>query len=297
MTGNSIKVLIVEDSPTHAILVEKMLASSKSETFNIDKAENMSESLQKLDEKEYDVILSDLFLPDSNGRDTYLKLNERAPDVPIILLTVLDNESFALQLIKEGAQDYLIKGKINLENLMRSIRYAVERSALIKKIRGMTLVDDLTGLYNARGFKALAEKHLNLAKRLGMSILIYFIDIDGMKYINDTFGHNEGNEAIKNTANILKATFRESDVISRLGGDEFVVLLMEKGGLTSEILDSRLQNNIQSFNLKNKGKYEISISSGFSRYTLEKPVSLDELLEEADRLMYENKRKKDNHGN
>lgn len=292
MADDRIRVLIIEDNPGDAKYIEIMLANSKGSVFELVTADCMSAALKQLEENNFDVVLSDIGLPDSEGKNTFLKLNERTPDVPIILLTGIDDESFAVQLIKEGAQDYLIKGKFNTELLTRSIHYSMERSRLLQRIRSLTLVDDLTGLYNMRGFKTIAEKQIKLAERLNTGMLIYFIDIDKLKSINDSFGHLEGSAAIMKTANILLETFRESDIIARLGGDEFVVLLLEKSGITSDVLDSRLQDNLDAYNAMNAGRYKISITTGLARYSASDPISLDELLKKADSIMYERKREK-----
>ena len=122
-----------------------------------------------------------------------------------------------------------------------------------------------------------------------MRMALLFADFDQLKWVNDTLGHPEGDRALIEIANVLKETFRESDIIARLGGDEFVVLAMESDGTPAEILTTRLQENLEARNANGDRHYKLSLSVGTARYDPERPCSIDELLTRADRLMYEQK--------
>ncbi len=156
-------------------------------------------------------------------------------------------------------------------------------------LRAMLLVDELTGLYNRRGFVALGQQQLKTAERSKRRMVLLFADFDDLKRINDTFGHPEGDQALIEIANALKETFRESDIIARIGGDEFVVLAIETDGAPAEILTARLQENLKARNARGDRRYKLSLSMGIARYDPEHPCSIDELLARADRLMYEQK--------
>ncbi|MCX7918180.1 MAG: PAS domain S-box protein [bacterium] len=171
-------------------------------------------------------------------------------------------------------------------------RDITDRIRLEEQLRALSLIDDLTGLYNRRGFLTLAEQQIKIAHRLEKRMLLLFADIDNMKWINDTYGHQEGDRALINTTTILRETFRESDIIARIGGDEFVILAIEIDAASAEILTSRLQENLDTYNAQENQKYKLALSIGISRYVPESPRPLDELLEQADKLMYEQKRKK-----
>lgn len=124
-------------------------------------------------------------------------------------------------------------------------------------------------------------------------MFLIFTDVDGLKGINDTFGHHECDQALIDTSNILKGTFRESDIIARIGGDEFVVLTIETSEDSAEVLTTRLRNNLKIHELKGGGRpYRLSISIGIARYDPEYPCSIDELMDRAGKLMYEEKRYK-----
>ncbi|MBI5675925.1 MAG: diguanylate cyclase [Nitrospirae bacterium] len=161
-----------------------------------------------------------------------------------------------------------------------------------EKLYSMSITDELTGLYNRRGFLALSEQQLKLANREDKKMFLMSADLDFLKIINDTVGHQRGDMAIINTANILKDTFRESDIVARIGGDEFVVLGVDTPDTNIEILAERLRENLNTHNHKaNEPLGELSLSYGFTIYDPKQPRSIDELLSEADGLMYQHKRR------
>ncbi len=166
-----------------------------------------------------------------------------------------------------------------------------ERKRTEETLRILSLADELTGLYNRRGFFTLAEQQLKIANRMKKKMLLLFADLDNLKWINDNLGHNEGDLALIEIAKILKKTFRESDFIARIGGDEFVVLAVESEEANAEFLTARLLESIRAYNSKRTRNYTLSISIGISRYDPEYPCSIDELLAKADRLMYKQKKK------
>jgi diguanylate cyclase (GGDEF)-like protein len=121
---------------------------------------------------------------------------------------------------------------------------------------------------------------------------MFYCDLDGLKGINDALGHQKGDRALIDTANILKETFRGSDIIARIGGDEFVVMPIETTGDNLEIVINRLQKAVEMDNTKSKREYKLSISIGTAYFDPLSPCTIDELLSKADRLMYEQKRTK-----
>ena len=166
-----------------------------------------------------------------------------------------------------------------------------EMKKMEEELRTLSLTDALTGLYNRRGFMTLAEQHLKIANRLKARVFMLYADLDNLKLINDSFGHQEGDTALKETAQILRETFREADIVSRIGGDEFVVMPIGNSERETESVNLRLQNNLDSNNNK-RNKYTLSLSIGITHYDPEHPVTLEELLFQGDKLMYEQKLKK-----
>jgi len=160
---------------------------------------------------------------------------------------------------------------------------------MLAELRAASLVDELTGLYNRRGFLFLTQQQLKIANRMKRGLLLLFADLDDLKRINDTLGHHEGDLALVETANMLKETFRGADIIARIGGDEFAIITIEARKDSSEILTSRLRANLEARNATGPRPYRLSLSVGVARYDAENPCSIGELLAQADALMYEQK--------
>ncbi len=161
-----------------------------------------------------------------------------------------------------------------------------------RELYSQALSDELTGLHNRRGFIALAGHQLKLVERSGTGLQLVYADLDDMKNINDAHGHAVGDRALTDFAAVMKKTFRESDILARIGGDEFVALAAESPGTEDGTLSARLQENLSAHNAQNDRPYLLSASVGVIRYDPEKPRGIEELLEEADRSMYTDKRKR-----
>ncbi|MFH2069212.1 MAG: diguanylate cyclase [Candidatus Omnitrophota bacterium] len=173
-----------------------------------------------------------------------------------------------------------------------------ERKKMEEEIRTLSLTDELTNLYNRRGFFTLAEQQLYIARRAKREMFLLYADVDNLKWINDTFGHQEGDLALADVADIIKTTFRESDIVARIGGDEFVILATETVAESKKILLKRLQENLNGYNSQENQKYELSLSTGVVFCDPQQPhhYSLDNLIAQADKSMYKEKITKRNAG-
>lgn len=170
------------------------------------------------------------------------------------------------------------------------MRDVSQRRQAEEQLRTLSLVDDLTGLYNRRGFLTLAEQELKMANRLKRGMFLLFADLDHLKEINDGYDHLEGDKALITVADIIKDTYRSPDIIARLGGDEFVILAIEGASESSpENLCSRLNQSLELSNIRENRPYLLSLSMGVVRYDPDRPVSVEELINQADRLMYKEK--------
>ena len=168
-----------------------------------------------------------------------------------------------------------------------------ERKKMEEKLRESALTDELTGLFNRRGFMTLADKLIKISVRDKTDLLLVYLDFDNLKWINDTLGHSVGDQALIEAATLLRDTFRRADVVGRLGGDEFVILCTDNSALGNEAtILSRLSENIEKINRITTRQYPLSLSVGVGRYEHLSPCSIDELLRRADRAMYENKEDK-----
>lgn len=286
------RVLLVEDDIGDAYILSHMLREEGGAEFELEHVRRLGEGMERLSDGHIEILLLDLDLPDSFGLDTFRHVHTQYPDIPVLVLSGHEDESIALEAVQNGAQDYLFKGKVGGQLLVRAIRYAIERHQLKETLRSMTLEDDLTQLYNRRGFLTLAEQQLKLAMRQKRKLLLIFVDMDGLKTINDSFGHEVGSHALQATADILRTTFRDCDIVARLGGDEFVILLVESEAANYGETASRLRDQIERHNDNAEVAYDISLSFGAAAFDPAAPCSLDELIREADQAMYEEKKRK-----
>jgi len=167
-----------------------------------------------------------------------------------------------------------------------------ERVRMRDELMWMAVRDELTSLSNRRGFLTLAEQQLKSAAREKKSMLAVFVDLDGLKAINDQLGHAEGDQALKDMAALMRATFRDSDVVGRIGGDEFVALVTEGSPFRSDGVIQRLQTSMVTFNADSDRPYHLSASIGVARYDPDSPIAIDNLVNRADTIMYENKQRR-----
>ncbi|MCU0821039.1 MAG: GGDEF domain-containing response regulator [Spirochaetes bacterium] len=294
MANRQIKILVIENNPADINLIQSVLAKDGFPSFSIEKAEHLSEGLARLKDEQMDVVLLNPNLPDCKGFETFQNVFNNIPETPILVLTDRDDETFASKTLQKGAQDYLIKKEYDTGYMARSIRHAIDRHQMLVELRQASLVDELTGLYNRRGFYALCRQQLNMYSRYVEKRLIYvfFADLDRFKWINDSFGHRAGDQALKDTANILRVTFRDSDIVARIGGDEFAILALGSQGVGSQIIINRFHEKIEEFNRLGRRGFQLSVSMGAVQYNNEQYLSINELLFEADSMMYKNKSNK-----
>ena len=286
------KVLLVEAEPEGLSGIKEAISSLGDADLELEWAGQLSAALGRLSQGGIDLVLLDLNLPDSQGIATFERAYAFAPDVPIVVLTELDDEEVALGTVQGGAQDYLVKGQVSQDLLRRSVRYAVERHRLSSALRSLSLIDDLTGLYNRRGFSDLGEQHLMLARRTARTVLLVYLDVDRLKTINDTLGHHVGDRALVRVAELLRDTFRQSDIIARMGGDEFAVMALEASEEHEAELIHRLRERVIQINERSREPYRLSLSIGTARFDGEGRTRLDDLLAKADEAMYQEKRAK-----
>lgn len=289
MKAEKINILIIDNNKTDISLIKRMLELQEKLNFDLKYADSLNKSFDLLARENIDIVLLDLTLTEDWGLNTLIKFREKVPDIPVIVLTGHNDDELAIDALKLGAQDYLVKGQFNFDMLVRSLRYSIERNKLHLTLISLAIVDELTTLYNRRGFLTLAENHKKLAKRTKKGFLICFTDINKLKAINDTFGHKMGDNALIDFSHILKKTFREADIIARLGGDEFVVLVRDAEANKQDILYNRLNDNLTELNFNENRKYKLSASIGIVLVGPDSNEPIEEILEKADKLMYEDK--------
>jgi len=289
MPVRSIRMLLVEDDPSHADVFCRRAGSALSEEYKFDWVPTLGAALDRLSTHLYDLVILDLNLPDSYGLDTFFRAHAHSPEVPILIHTGTEDESMAVQAVRAGAQDCLVKGRAGNAALARVIRYSLERHRNRVDILNQSLLDELTGLYNRRGLLAMAAQQQRMARRNRRSLALFYADLDGLKGINDAHGHAAGDRAIRCAAEALRQSFRDSDIVARMGGDEFVVLAIDSAESSAAPTCQRLQENLKRLAAATL-PYAVTFSVGVVRAEADGATTIDGLLAQADAAMYQRKR-------
>lgn len=287
MESTDYKILVVDDDEPLRKLIVSVLSPKGYQCVT---AKNGREALDKIVETKFDALITDIVMPEMDGITLTRELSTHSQNLPVMVMTGYTEEYSAETAIAAGAREFIKKPFSVSEFLIRFDKMMRDHRGE-EKLRALSLIDELTGLYNRRRFFVLTEQFLKVAVRTKKGLLLLFIDMDNLKWINDHHGHNEGDRALIDLANILKKTFRESDIIARIGGDEFVVL-SESTDEKGEILTTRLYENIKDHNDRGARRYPLSVSVGATQFDPNHPISIDKLLSKADALMYVQKRKK-----
>ena len=278
-------VLLIEDNPGDARLIREMLQEEPASAFRLDCADRLARGLETLARGEVAVVLLDLSLPDSLGLETFAKVYAHSPKIPIIVLTGNDDQALALAAVKSGAQDYLVKGKIDRELLLRAMQYSIERKRYQEELERQANYDGLTGLPNRHLLNDRLRQAV-FAQRSPRSISVVFIDLDHFKVINDSLGHNAGDEVLRHVAERLRLAVRDGDTVARIGGDEFVLILADQ---TREDVIFRAMNRIiakvsEPLRIGNR-EFNITCSAGISVHPQD-GADVETLLQNADAAMY-----------
>jgi two-component system, cell cycle response regulator len=276
-----IKVLLVEDNDVDAELTQDLLSEWSMEEFQITRVRTLGEGFTLLSRDRFDAVLLDLSLPDAFGLPTVRQFHAMSPAIPLVVLSGVSDQSLALQAVQQGAQDFLVKGQGHPELLARAIRYAIERKRAEEHLTYLAQYDQLTGLVNRSLFRDRLVQAMARSKRLRQPIALMLLDLDRFKTVNDTFGHDMGDELLKTVSERLK-----TDTVARMGGDEFTIILE---GVSSEqnilVVATRITESIaMPFELKGQC-ISVGISIGITIYPHD-DHPIDELLKHADTAMY-----------
>ncbi len=289
--GDKLVVLVVSDHDDAARWVRELLDGAAPDQFGVAAAAPQA-SLARLARGRVDVVLLAMSLSARRGFATFTELRARAPAVPFLFLSDSDDERHGLEAVRAGAQDFLVKADLDGERLARALRHAIERNRLHAALLDLALVDELTGLYNRRGFLTLATRDLRVARRGEETLLVAFADLDDLKRVNDSAGHAVGDRALRDTALVLRHTVRGSDLVARIGGDEYAVLVRHAGPESAGVLADRLKRLLREFNRRAARPYQLAISLGFAAHKASTLGSVAGLLERADRALYRDKRRR-----
>ena len=202
-------------------------------------------------------------------------------------LIINTSEKILMEAIHSNAQDIILLNNLDIDRAMWSIMHSLERNKMINRLYEDSIEDELTGLYNRRGFLRLAKDAIRFMDIPNYHII--FIDMDKMKLINDNHGHDMGDNALKEAAKILRMSFREGDIISRYGGDEFIVFVSSMRDDALDNIKKRIKDNVNLFNKNGKSVYELGLTIGHAKTDQAKNESLQEIINKADKIMYLNK--------
>jgi two-component system, cell cycle response regulator len=285
-------ILVIENDPDDVFFLTTILNKLQAKGIEpqLKVAMNLDEAIKSLNDRDFDIIIANLYLPDSQGLDTFLEVQKRANATPIIIVGGSTEDEIVRDAIKLGAQDYLPKADLSVGLLSRIILHAIERHRLHESLKALSFTDELTGLYNRRGFLTLLEQQMSLAWRMKKGFYFFIIDLDYLKQINDTYGHLVGDHALINTAKCLLSSFRRHDIVGRIGGDEFAIVAINASIESGDYLKHHLREKTQEFNMHIKEPYRLSFSIGKAYFDGIRDITLDELIQMADSDLYHDKR-------
>ncbi len=292
MITENFRVLLLEDDPISAKITTRMLDRKGEGRFPVSRRARLDETLQALREGDYDIVLSDLNVPDSEGLKTLAAIAAVAPDVPVVALTATDGDEIGIRAVQLGAQDFLVKGDFNEAALLRSILHSIERHRLQRMVRQLAIIDELTGLYNRRGFHSLSTDVFARGLETDDQGFICYFDLDRFKQINDRLGHQMGDEALAEFAAALRNVFRKDTLIARMGGDEFLAMGIETRPNQVEETVNDLVALLAEHNTRPDARFALETSAGFTRFGRGETRSLEELIAAADTALYSNKQQR-----
>lgn len=319
------RILLIENNEDDVRLIQEKLACTQ-EPVALECADRLSTGLERLTAGGLDVVLLDLGLPDSTGFDGLVRLQTQVPAIPIVVLTgSYDDEQFALQALREGAQDYLIKDRVDGEAILRAMRYAIERSQTEQVLKGLNatlekrtadleranvdlnsvtqelrkanehlkqlaLIDPLTRLLNRRGLEQVLAQEIQRARREGSTLLALLVDLDDFKQINDAMGFTVGDRVLVQIARKLRASLRATDHAGRIGGDEFMILLPRIRPGEGVLVGEKLRRMVFGTPVSVSPTSSLTVTASLGLVQVpEVTISLDELLSQTQSVLKQSK--------
>jgi diguanylate cyclase (GGDEF)-like protein len=286
----ALSVLLFEDSPLDAALIKKFLLTVGVRSANIHHVDTIPSALQMLGRERIDVCLADYYLRPSTGFDLMDEARRYDISVPFIMLTAMDDRSIDDGALARGAYGFLVKGELTVETLERAIRYAISRHQRESMLARDALIDGLTGLPNRKAFyERLATAIADNASRNGMVAVAVF-NMNGTKFLNESFGTKVGDEILTAVAQKLKAAKRPADLLARIGGDEFAVIMTDLVLPGHAVTQARhLATAITGPAQASDGTHDVTAAGGVATVTVAKTASAgtaDRLMQQATQAMF-----------
>ncbi|MGH7459034.1 MAG: diguanylate cyclase [Longimicrobiaceae bacterium] len=296
------RILVVDDNVDNVEIINARLSSRG---FKVETATNGEEALEKVRGNPPHLILLDVMMPVMDGYQVsrLIKNDQELPFVPIILVTARDSTQDKVEGLDAGADDYLTK-PINFPELEARVRSMLrikrlqdeldEKNSQLeeanKKLRKLSITDGLTGLFNHRHVHELLHEEIERSKRTGESIAVVMADLDKFKEVNDSYGHPTGDVVLYETAEILRETAREIDMVGRYGGEEFIAILPDTDEEAAAHFAERVREGVEEHLYRDEStEISMTISSGVAAFPSEVVKSARELLKWSDDALYEAK--------
>jgi diguanylate cyclase (GGDEF)-like protein len=284
--AETVRVLVVEDNPGDERLIRLALSEDPHGNFAVTAAGTLGGALELAQTLPYDAILLDVHLPDSSGLANVKTLAMAVPRIPILVITGLEDESLAIKVCENGAQDYIIKNDLERLALSRAIRRAMARKRFEALLAEQAYFDSLTGLANRGLFHDRLKQALARATRTNQRIAVLFVDLDNFKAVNDNLGHKMGDDVLRAIGDALRAVVRQSDTVARMGGDEFTVLVEPLNDSADADAIAQKVLNAVHVPIKLPGKsVQLTASIGVVLFP-DHARNADSLVESADRAMF-----------
>ncbi len=283
------RLLVIEDDPDDVYLLRRMLESDHRRNYELQHYTSVDSALDAVARIDVDVILLDLGLSNTQGLSTLNHLLSVVSDIPVVVFTGANDEEIGELAVKAGAEDFVPKGEATAGILSRSITYAIDRHALLRKLKDQAIKDPLTGLPNRTALFDRLEILFNNMERNDGHLALAMLDLDGFKQVNDSYGHRVGDDMLSHISARLQKQLRRSDMAVRLGGDEFVLLLTnysDRGELV-DVINKKRAVLVEPLTLDTPSgitKFDMSVSIGVAEW--EVGVSPENLLSIADEAMY-----------
>lgn len=297
--GTPVRILIVDDSPETRFTYRRYLSASGS-NYVFGEAETVEQGLQQLASGSFDCVLLDFRLPDADGLEFLARISESETNgtTPVIVTTSQGSEAVAVEAMKLGAKDYLVKGNVNAVNLpaavskaLRLARQELEIQQKTEQLRRLSVTDELTKLHNRRYLVERLSHALSRKARYGNELSLMMIDLDHFKRVNDTHGHQVGDQVLIRFSQMLASVARTTDVVARMGGEEFCLVLCHTGVEGARVLASRICEEARSIAHRDQDgeEFRVTCSVGLAAATAE-DATCDALLHKSDVALYEAKR-------
>jgi diguanylate cyclase (GGDEF)-like protein len=284
------RVLLVEDSPVQARVVAAQLEQGWGTPNTTVIARSLATAILALEHDTFNCVLLDLGLPDADGLEAVKRVRMTAPGVAIVVLSGQEDETLALLAVREGAQDYLVKGQVDHNHIVRAIAYAIERKQQEAVLVHQALYDGLTGLANRAQLLTRIDIAVARNQRHDENSAVIFLDLDGFKPVNDQYGHAIGDVVLIAVASRLnQIAARRTDLVARLGGDEFVVLCEDTTRPEAEQIVGQIRSTLTApIPIGTEPPIIIGVSVGIAIANGPGTAPSD-LLRDADHAMYTDK--------